>query len=293
LKPKNQPMAKKYKTKRKGGSFISPLISITLVLFLFGLFCLIVIYADQLKNYLKENVQLSIEFDENAKEADVIRLQNMFENESYIHKTDYIDKEESLEIMKEQLGDVQSVLGYNPIPPTLELYFKPSFANVDSLDMLKNNLSEYSFIKEIYYRRADLENIDKNINIGTIIILTIMLIVLIISLVLINNTVRLTMYSKRFLIKSMQLVGATQGFIRKPFVLRALSMGIVGSILATGLLAVFLAYIDSKIPVQKIGDLYTYIILFVILIAIGIFITVISSYYSVKKYLKMKLDELY
>lgn len=286
-------MVRKSKTKRKGGSYFSPLISITLVLFLFGLFCLIVIYADQLRNYLKENIQLSIEFDEDAKEADVVRLQNMFDNENYIHRTDYIDKEESLEMMMEQFGDIESTLGYNPIPPTLELYFVPAFANVDSLDKLKEELVDYSFVKEVYYSRADLENIDKNINIGTLIILVILIIVLIISLILINNTVRLTMYSKRFLIKSMQLVGATQGFIRRPFILRALSMGIFGSILATALLITFLTFLDAKIPSKNIGDIFIYTIIFAILIVIGIFITWLSSYYSVKKYLKMKLDELY
>ncbi len=287
-------MAKKRKVKRKRGSYFSPLLSITLVLFLIGLFAILILYADQLKSYLKENVQVNVIFDDDSKEADIFHLQKMMEVEPSVIKTNYVDKEEAKKIMTEELGeDVDAVLGFNPFPSSLEIYFTADYANVDSIENFKKELDEFAFIKEISYQKVILENIDSNVRIIGMILLAFMSIFLLIAIILINNTIRLTLYSKRFLIKSMQLVGATQAFIRKPFIVRAVSFGLIGGVLANGLVVLLFYLSNSKIPYKIVSDTETNLLVALAIIIFGGLITGVSSYYSVRKYLRLKLDELY
>lgn len=284
----------KTRTRRKRVSYFSPFVSITLVLFLTGLFSLLLLYADELKTYLKENVQVSLIFREEAKDADIIRLQKMLENESYVSRTNFISKEDAKEIMTQELGeDAEEILGFNPFPASLDVYFISDYASVDSIEVFKRKIATNNMIKEISYQRVILEKIDRNIRIGGIVILVFMLTFLTIAIVLINNTIRLTMYSKRFLIKSMQFVGATQGFIKWPFINKAITMGFFGAIIAIIVLTGLLYFIDTKISYDLIGNIQTKILMAVFLLIFGIFITVISSYYSIRKYLKSKLDDLY
>jgi cell division transport system permease protein len=282
------------KLRRKKASYFSPLVSITLVLFLTGLFGLLIFYADKLKDFLKENVQVSIIFRDDTKEPDIFRIQKMMQNETFIIKTDYVSKDEARKIMIKELGeDAVNILGFNPFPSSLDVYFKASYAQVDSIDAFKVKMEKYPFVKEVSYQRVILENIDKNVKIIATVILGFMLIFLLIAIVLINNTIRLTLFSKRFLIKSMQLVGATQGFIRKPFIIKAINFGILGGVIANILLAVLIYLLNKYLPYTVIGNFKLNILLALLLIVFGIIITFFSSYFSVKRYLKLKLDDLY
>jgi len=284
----------KKKIRRRRGSFFSPLTSITLVLFLIGLFGLLMIYADQLKTYLKENLQVNVIFTDEAKEADIVRMQKMLDSESYVKATEYISKDEARQIMLKELGeDAEVVLGFNPFPASLDVYFNASFAVVDSIEAFKTQFEQYPFVKEIAYQRVILENIDRNVRIGALIILSFMILFLLIAIVLINNTIRLTLYSQRFIIKTQQLVGATQSFITKPYILRAVKFGIIGSIIAIIMLAALIYLLSHRFDIKWLGDLKTDIAICFSLIFFGFFITLISSYFSVKKYLRMKLDDLY
>lgn len=280
--------------RRRKGSIISPLTSITLVIFLIGLFGLLIIYADQLKTYLKENLQVNIIFTEDAKESDMVRMQKMLDNESYVKRTEYISKEKAREIMLSELGeDAEAVLGFNPFPASLDVYFKADFAQVDSVEAFKAQFEKYSFVKEIAYQKLILENIDKNVRLGAVIILSFMTMFLIIAIVLINNTVRLTLYSQRFLIKTQQLVGATQVFITRPYLSRAVKIGVFGSLIAIVLLIALIYFVSKRFDINWVGDIKTDVLLSFTLIVFGFLITLISSYFSVKKYLGMKLDDLY
>jgi len=252
------------------------------------------IYADQLKTYLKENLQVNVIFTDEAKEADIVRMQKMLDSESYVKATEYISKDEARQIMLKELGeDAEVVLGFNPFPASLDVYFNASFAVVDSIEAFKTQFEQYPFVKEIAYQRVILENIDRNVRIGALIILSFMILFLLIAIVLINNTIRLTLYSQRFIIKTQQLVGATQSFITKPYILRAVKFGIIGSIIAIIMLAALIYLLSHRFDIKWLGDLKTDIAICFSLIFFGFFITLISSYYSVKKYLRMKLDDLY
>jgi len=282
------------KVKRKRASYFSPLVSITLVLFLIGLFGMLVFYADQLKDYLKENLQVNVFFIDDAKEADILRLQNMLDNETFVKATNYVDKEAAKILMTEELGeDAHEVLGFNPFPASLDVHVHANYAQVDSLSIFKENIEIFPFVKEVSYQKVILENIDKYVRIGGLAILGFTTIFFLIALILINNTIRLTLYSKRFLIKSMQLVGGTKGFIRKPFIYKAVTYGFIGGVIANLMLAGFIYAFSNWLPFTIMGNLINNLILSGSLLVLGVFLTFISSYYSVRKYLRTKLDDLY
>lgn len=282
------------KVKRKKASFLSPLVSITLVLFLMGMFGLLVFYADQLKTFFKENLQVNIFFTEEAKEADIFRLKQMLDNEYYVKKTEYITKEEAKQIMIKEIGeDAEEILGFNPFPASLDVFFNSGYAQVDSVEMFKAEMEKFPFVKEVAYQKVILEKIDYYVRIGGLIILSLLIIFMLIAIVLINNTVRLTLFSKRFLIKSMQLVGATQSFIRGPFIIKSMTYGLIGGMIAVVLLGGLVYLISNRIPYAVLGDPVTNFILALSLPVIGVLITFISSWYSVRKYLKTKLEDLY
>ncbi len=283
-----------YKPRRKRGSYFSPLVSITLVLFLTGLFSILVVYADRLKDYLKENIQINIIFDDFARDADIVRLQNILENDRRVKETRYISKEEAKKIMMEELGENSiEILGFNPFPPSLEINFYHEYAMIDSIESFKEEMLAYPFVKEVSYQKVILDHIDKNVRIAGMIILAFMIMFLVIAIVLINNTVRLTMYSQRFIIKTMQMVGATKSFIIRPFIIRSISFGLLGGLLANLLVGIVLYGTDRQIPLEELGDVRVNILVAIGILVMGVFITGVSSYYSVTKYLKMKLDDLY
>lgn len=285
---------KRITLKRKKASYISPLISITLVLFLTGLFGLLIIYANQLKNFLKENVQVSIIFQDETKEADIVMLKKMLESEKTVRRTEYISKEQASQIMTAELGrDAVKIIGFNPFPSSLDVYFKADYAQVDSVEQFKKNIEQKSYVKEVSYQKVILENIDKNVRIGAIVILTFMLMFLLAAVVLISNTIRLTLYSKRFIIKSMQFVGATQTFIRKPFILTAVKFGVIGGVIANVLLFLLILLLNEQIPYLIITDLRINVLLSVMIVIFGALITYFSSLFAVKRYLRLKLDDLY
>ena len=274
-----------------------------MVLFMMGVFGLLIIYAGQLKDFLRENLQVNVIFYDEAKEADIIRLQKMIENEQYVRQTDYVTKEMARQIMQKELGeDSEAILGFNPFPASLDVYFRSSYATVDSIESFKSRITKYPIVKEVAYQKVLLENLQNYVRFGAIVILTLMIVFLIMAVVLINNTIRLTLYSRRFLIKSMQLVGATQSFIRRPFIIRAVVIGVLGGFIADLLVPalvflVFRYYAKPNIaPDLKFSDMLDFRVmafLSLFLLVFGAFISGISSFYSVKRYLRLKLDELY
>lgn len=285
----------KFNRRRLKGSYLTTIVSISLVLFMLGLLGLIILHAKKLSDYIKENIGFSIIIKENVKEAGIIKLQKTIDASPYVKTTQYITKEQAAESMKEELGeDFVNFLGYNPLLPTIELRLKAGYANIDSLASIEKELMINRNVKEVVYNESLVDLINRNLRKISFVILGFSVLLLIIAIALINNTIRLSVYSKRFLIKSMQLIGATQGFIRKPFILKGILHGLYGSFLAILLLAGVIYLARKELPeLVKIQEPDIFLSLFGIVIVLGIIIAWMSNYFAVRKYLKLKTDSLY
>ena len=282
--------AKKTKT-----IYISTIFSIALVLLMLGMLGLIVVHAKNLSNYVKENIVLNIIVDEGAKETDVLAFQKQLNGNTAIKQTLYVNKEVAQHNLTKDLGeDFVNFLGYNPLLSTIDVYLKADYANTKSIDALKKSLEKNPVVKEVIYQSSLIDMVNKNISTISLIVLGFAIILLVIAIALINNTIRLAIFSQRFLIKSMQLVGATKNFIRKPFILVAALHGLIASFIAIIILLGILYYAQREIPEIVILRNYTeFGFVLIALIAIGIFITAISTLFAVSRYLRLKLYDLY
>lgn len=275
--------------------YISTIFSITLVLLMLGALGLILVHAKNLSNYVKENIVLNIIVDESAKEADILQFQKDLNANLAVKQTQYVNKELAARNLTQDLGeDFVNFLGYNPLLSTVDVYLKAEYANIRGIDQLKAQISKNPVVKEVIYQSSLIEMVNKNINTIGLIILAFAAILLVISIALINNTIRLAIYSQRFLIKSMQLVGATKNFIRRPFILLAMLHGLIASIIAITLLMGLLFYAQREIPEIVILRNYTeFGIVLLLMVGIGIFITAFSTSFAVSKYLRLKTYDLY
>lgn len=275
--------------------YISTIFSIALVLVMLGMLGLILVHAKNLSNYVKENIVLNIIVDEGAKETDVLQFQKELNANPAIKQTQYVNKELAARNLTKDLGeDFVNFLGYNPLLSTVDVYLKADYANNKSIETLKAQIGKNPVVKEVIYQSSLIDMVNKNINAISLIILAFAAILLLISIALINNTIRLAIYSQRFLIKSMQLVGATRSFIRRPFVLIAALHGLIAAIIAIIILLAVLFYAQREIPEIVILRNYVefgFVLLF--LVGVGIFITAISTSFAVSKYLRLKIYDLY
>jgi cell division transport system permease protein len=285
----------KYNKRRLKGSYITTVVSISLVLFMLGMLGLIILHTGKLSDYVKENIGFSIIMKENVKEAGIIQLQKILDATPYVKSTKYITKEQAARDFADELGeDFTSFLGYNPLLPTIEVRFKADYANNDSLTIIKDKILANSNVKEVWYQESLVDVVNKNVKRIGIIILGFSGLLLVISIALINNTIRLSVYSKRFLIRSMQLVGATRGFISKPFILKGIAQGLIGSFIALILLSGIIYLSRREFPeLINLQNLEMFLSLFGLVLLLGIIITWLSNYFAVRKYIKIKTDKLY
>jgi len=283
-------------TKRRlRSSYLTSIISITLVLFMLGVLGLLILNAQRLSEYVKENIGFSIILKENVKEVDVILLQKTLDAAEYVKSTKYITKEQAAKELQEELGEnFIDFLGYNPLLASIEVHLYADYANPDSIKIIEQDFQQYEQIKEVFYQKSLVSLVNENIRKISFIILIFSGLLFLIAIALINNTIRLSVYSKRFIINTMQLVGATRGFIRRPFLFRSVWQGIVAALLAIGLLSgvLYLAQKEFK-EVINFQDVEIIGILFLGVLAIGIIINWISTFFAVSKYLRMNVDKLY
>src|SRR5690606_29606126 len=217
--------------------YVSTVISIALVLLMTGLLGLILVHAKNLSRYVKENIVLNVIVNDNVSEGDVLSLQKDLEKDDFVLRSEYVSKELAAKNLKEDLGeDFVEYLGRNPLLPSIDIYLKEQYANTDSIQMFINKVGKNNRIKEVVFQESLIDMVNKNIRIIGIVILAFTAILLIIAVALINNTIRLAIYSQRFLIKSMQLIGATKNFIRKPYIFYGIAHGLIGSLIAILLL---------------------------------------------------------
>src|SRR3954470_346722 len=210
----------KYSKRRLAGSTITTVVSLSLVLFMLGLLGIIILNASQLSNHIKENIGFQIILNENAKEADIAKLQKKLDVSSYVRSTEFVSKEEAAARLKEDLGeDFIDFLGFNPLLASINVHLKAEYTNADSITWIEKEIVATHLTKEIIYQKSLINNINESVQKISVVILFFCSLLMVVALALINNTIRLSIYSKRFIIKTMQLVGATQGFIRRPFVI--------------------------------------------------------------------------
>jgi len=289
------PNEREYQRRRIATSYVTTIISITLVLFMLGLLGMLVLHAKKLSDYVKENIGFSIMINEGVKEVDIFELQKKLDKQRFVKSTEYITRERAAREFSDELGeDFVGFLGYNPLLPSIELRLNASYANPDSILFIEKELQAYSGVKEVDYHRSLVDQINRNVNKISLVILGFSLILLLIAIALINNTIRLSVYAKRFLIRSMQLVGATQKFIQRPFLIKAALNGFLSGVIAIGLLLLLLYFSAQEIPeLMELQDIRMFAMLFVLVILLGIVISWISTFFAVRKYIRMKTDSLY
>ncbi|HPS46750.1 MAG TPA: permease-like cell division protein FtsX [Bacteroidales bacterium] len=285
----------KYTKRRLTTSYLSTIVGMILVLYMLGLLGLIIMHADKLSDYVKENIGFTIFLNEDVKEVDIIQLQKTLDTRNYIKSTEYITKEKAAALLQEEIGeDFISFLGYNPLSSSIEIRLKADFANSDSLTVLKTELEKNKYVKEVSYQQSLVLTVNENIKKISLVLLGFSCLLLIISIALINNTIRLSVYSKRFLIRTMQLIGAKENFIWKPFIIKGLIQGIIASVLAILFLLLTLYFAQKEIPeLREFQDAALFIKLFIFVTLLGIIISCISTFLAVRKYLRIKTDSLY
>lgn len=289
-------------TKKNGEVFFTFLnarltstISISLVLFLLGSIALLGLFANKLSHYLKENLSFSIVLNENMKEAQILSMQKRLEATPYVKSTVYISKEQAAKELEAELGEsLENFLGYNPLFPSIEIHLNAEYANNDSISIIEKNIRQDSNINDILYRKDLFKLVNDNIKRAGIILLFLAAVLMVISFALISNTIRLTIYSKRFLIHTMRLVGATNGFIRKPFIKSNILAGVVAAVIAICMLSGILYYLSFEITdMLELINIDMLLIVFAIVIALGIIISTTATFFAVNRYLRMKSDNMY
>jgi cell division transport system permease protein len=281
--------------RRLRSSYISSIVSIALVLFMIGLLGLLLLDSKKISDYVKEHVQLTAFLQDDVKETDINALQKSLIDMPYVKSTQYISKQQALDSLRRDLGeDAISMIENNPLPASIDISLNASYANPESLKKIATEIEKNKIVREVTYQRTEVNRMNENFQTVAIVILVFCGLLLVISIALINNTIRLSLFAKRFLIKSMQLVGATKGFIRKPFIGRGLVNGFYASIIACILLSGLIYLIQREMPeLRQLQDWKIIGTLFIGITIFGLILSGVSTYFAVNRYLRLKLDELY
>ena len=275
--------------------FITSSISTTLVLLLLGLVVFFVLAAHNLSIYVRENINFSVLISDDMKEADILKLQKRLDKEPFVKQTEYISKKQALKEQTEAMGtDPEEFLGYNPFTASIEIKLHSDYANSDSIAKIEKLIKKNTNIQEVLYQRELIDLVNENIRNISLVLLTLAVVLTLISFALINNTIRLAIYSKRFLIHTMKLVGASWGFIRRPFLRRNIWSGVLAGIMADAILMGAAYWLVSYEP-ELIRVITPEVMLLVSgsVLVFGIIITFLCAYLSINKYLRMKASTLY
>ena len=271
------------------------ILGVTLVLFFLGIIGWSFINAKKLANYFKESIEVRTFVRGNPNPSDSAALMNYISSKPYVKSIEYVNKEKGKDIyLKDGNSGWDKVLDANPLPNAIYFKVKKQYLNTDSLAKIKADLKEQTWVDSVEYPEALIGKMNENIRKISLVLLIIVIILSVVVIVLIDNTIRLAMFSNRFLIKTMQMVGATRWFIARPMSIRAIINGAIGGVIACVLVYLLVLFAESQLSdLKSIRDTGTLLLLFLFLIAVGIGITLLSTYRSVLKYLKMKLDDLY
>lgn len=285
-------------TKRRfAGSYFISLMSIMLVLFVLGMYAFVMIYTDRLLDFVKENIGFEIVMKSNAKESSIINLKDELSKKDYVKSVEYISKENATNRMKEDLGeDFLQWLGdvENPLLPSIDVRFVADYANADSMAMVEKWVEDKTIVKEIIYPKTLTNTINDNINKIKIVLFAVSIILLLIAITLISHTIRLSVYSKRFTVRTMQLVGATEGFIMKPFLKTFMIQGLIAAIIALVFITMALYGMNDYLPEMNMSQGNGYIIsIYASVIGLSLILTFFSTVFSMRKYLNADIDRFY
>ena len=280
---------------RLRSSYLTLVISVSLVLFLLGVLGMVLINARELSDYFRESLSFSVFLADDAKEADIRMLQKDLDAKAFVKSTEYVSKDEAAAKMREALGeDFINFLGDNPLPPLIDVYLYAGYTSPDSVTKIEKYILEYPFVKEVYYPESLLFLINENVKKISLFLLVISTFLFLIALTIINNTIRLSIYSRRFIIRTMQLVGATRAFIRRPFLVQSAFHGMLSALLSMSLLMGLLYLIEKEFFMMfSFESTRLLILLGASIIIIGVLINIVSTFFSVNRYLSISEDKLY
>lgn len=285
----------RYQKRKLISSYFSVVLSISLVLFLLGALGLIVLNTQKLADHFKEQVTISVFLKDSAKEAEVEQLQKSLALAEWTRSSEYVSKEEAAAQYSEEIGeDFLEFLGENPLRNSVDITLKAAYVSPVQIDSIALELGQRDYVEEVSYDQPLINLLTENVRRLSIWILVISGVFTFIAVLLINSSIRLSIYSKRFIIKTMQMVGATKGFIRRPFLWTNVKLGLFGALLAILLLGGIVYYLESQFPeLRLLSDLQTLAILFGGLLILGVIISLISTFFATQRFLNLRTDDLY
>jgi cell division transport system permease protein len=268
---------------------------ISLVLFLTGILGILLLNSKKVADHFKEQIAMTVYIKDTAKEIVLKQLQKTLNFNSATKKVNFVSKEEASSLHANEIGeDFIEFLGYNPLMNSIDVYFKASFLNPAMVSKLSNDLERYGYVSEVVYDQPLLELLDHNIKKITYGMILAGGLFILVAVLLINSSIRLSIYSKRLIIKTMQLVGATKSFIRRPFIKTHLLMGFIGGIIALGGLGIVIFEMEQRFPELKIlENPFEPALIFAVVLALGLGITLISTFFATQRYLNLKSDAVY
>jgi len=292
------PTKEKIVKRRLYASSASTIISISLVLYMLGLVGLIILTSEKLSVKVKENIGFHIYLKDQTKEVDIIQIKKYLQSTAYVKSARSKSKEEAVAELQQDIDPNEDFLklldGINPLPASIDIILNAEYANPDSITWIEEDVMQYDVVNEFKYDANLLHLINSNVTQISLFILVFGALLFLIAMALINNTIRLVIYSQRFTIRTMQLVGATRGFIRRPFILKGITHGIVAALIAIAFLSGSLYMTQQKMPeLIEIQDIELIGTIFAAVLVCGILISWFSTLFAVRKYLKLKTDELY
>lgn len=281
--------------RRVAGSYFVSTLSIALVLVVVGILVFILLNARAISDHVKQNIGFSIIVKDNVNEAEMKKMQKLLDTKPFVASSVFVSKAEAARNFKEELGeDFEQVLGYNPLLPSIEVKLVPQYANNDSLEIIEKKLVAYDIIQEVSYQKSLVQYVNENVRKISIILLIAGAALVLISFTLIRNTIHLSVYSQRFLIKTMQLVGAKPFFICRPFIRNSVWFGFFGSMIANMILLLAVYFLQKEVGgVINIMNRDLLIVMVALVFVSGILLSFVSSWMSVLKYLNKDLNDLY
>lgn len=281
--------------KNKGGSYIVSTISIALVLVVVGILAFILLNARSISEHVKENIGFSIIVKDGSNEAEIKKMQKILDTRPFVSSSVFVSKAEAAREFKEEMGeDFEEVLGYNPLLPSIELKLNPVYANNDSLAVIERSLLANELVQEVSYQKSLVHMVNENVRRISFILLVAGALLMLISFTLIRNTIHLAVYSQRFLIKTMQLVGATSYFICRPFIRNSVWIGFFGSMFANLILLAGIYFLQREVGgVVNLMNKELMIMMVAFVTLCGILLSWLSSWLSVSRYLRKDINDLY
>jgi len=285
----------KYQKRKLISSYFSVILSIALVLFLLGLLGMLVLNAKKVSDHFKEQVVVTIYLKDSAKDVETKQLEKSLALADYIKSTEYVSKEQAAAAMKAENGeDFMDFLGYNPLQNSIDVHIKADYVTTEHLENISKEALNKNFVDEVRYDNDLVTLMNNNVKKISFWVLVLSAIFTLIAVLLINSSIRLAVYAKRFTIKTMQMVGATKRFIRKPFVWKSVQLGIIGALIALVGMAVVLYYLNITFPeLDLMRNPILIAALFIGIFFLGIIITWISTFFATQRFLNLKTDQLY